>query len=90
MTRAAKLSAGQLRILRKMNEGHYIAYSTDGDYGWLSGTHVMLDDKDIWALRNRNYISQEHDERQDDYGCDKTPAVSLSRTRGNEPITERK
>jgi hypothetical protein len=65
------LTPAQTRLLRKLAKGHCIAYSRDGDNGWLSGTNVILDDKDIWALRDRQYIIQESDEREDDYGCDK-------------------
>jgi hypothetical protein len=78
------LSAEQIRILTKLSEGHHIAYSRDGDCGWLSGTHHHLADKDIWALRKRQYIEQESDERDDDFGCDKISSTgrnALARTK---------
>ncbi|WP_458760508.1 hypothetical protein ACSVBT_06870 [Afipia sp. TerB] len=72
---ADRLTEAQINLLRALDDGHMIAYSRDGDFGWLSGTNEILADEDIWALRDRQYISQEHDEREDDYGCDRiTPA----------------
>lgn len=65
------LTTEQLRILEKLAGGHHIAYSRDGDCGWISGDRRHLDDKDIWALRNRQFIIMESDERNDDYDCDK-------------------
>jgi hypothetical protein len=65
------LTKVQIEILKRLAAGHHIAYSRDGDCGWLSGTNTILADDDIWALRNRQYIDRESDEREDDYGCDK-------------------
>lgn len=56
--RVTDLTTAQIQLLRKLADGHYIAYSRDGDHGWVSGTNAILDDKDIWALRNRHYIEQ--------------------------------
>jgi hypothetical protein len=64
------LTQSQIKLLRKLGEGHVIAYSRDGDCGWLTGTNDILDDKDIWALRNKQLIERESDEELDDYGCD--------------------
>lgn len=73
------LTETQIQLLKKLGEGHVIAYSRDGDCGWLSGTNVILDDKDIWALRNRQYIDQESDERDDSYGCDKISSAGVAK-----------
>jgi len=72
------LTPEQLRILKRMANGHHIAYSRDGDCGWLSGTNKPLADKDIWALRKLQFIDQESDERDDDYGCDKISSAGRS------------
>jgi hypothetical protein len=66
-----KLTETQIELLAALDAGRVIAYSRDGDCGWLVGSKKMLDDRDIWALRDRQYIIQESDEREDDYGCDK-------------------
>ena len=73
------LTDAQIQLLKKLGEGHIIVYSRDGDRGWLSGTDVTLDDKDIWALRDRQYIDQESDEREDDYGCDKISSAGVAK-----------
>jgi hypothetical protein len=79
------LTPEQIRILKKLGEGCLIAYSRDGDLGWLTGVagiRGILADKDIWELRKCQYIEQESDEREDDYGCDKISAagrLALSR-----------
>lgn len=75
MAGKVKLTEIQIDILRKLDVGHHIVYSRDGDCGWISGENKHLDDKDIWALRDRQFIIMESDEREDDYGCDMiTPA----------------
>lgn len=81
----SELTDTQLLLLKKLNDGHHIAYSRDGDYGWLSCTREILADGDIWALRDRQYIDQESDEREDDYGCDKISIAgraALAQTNG--------
>ncbi len=70
-----RLTEAQLGILAKLAKGHRIIYSRDGDCGWLSGENKHLDDKDIWALRDAQFIITESDEREDSYGDDLiTPA----------------
>lgn len=70
MATKVKLTEAQLGILAKLAKGHVIVYSRDGDCGWISGENEHLDDKDIWALRDAQFINLESDERRDDYGCD--------------------
>lgn len=75
MAGKVKLTEMQLGILAKLAKGHRIVYSRDGDCGWISGEPGHLDDKDIWALRNAQFINPESDERSDNYGDDLiTPA----------------
>lgn len=73
------LTETQIWLLEKLGEGHVIFYSRDGDCGWLSGTNGILDDKDIWALRDRQYINEESDEREDCYGCDKITGAGAAK-----------
>lgn len=70
MAGKVKLTELQVGILRKLDAGHRIVYSRDGDCGWISGEQKHLDDKDIWALRDAQFIIAESDERRDDYGDD--------------------
>lgn len=72
------LTEAQVKILRLLAKGGHIAYSRDGDCGWIAGTSEVLSDRDIWALRDRQYIIRVSDEREDDYDCDKISPAGLA------------
>lgn len=66
----AKLTKRQIKLLTALGAGRVIAYSLDGECGWLAGSNDILDDNDIWALRKRQYIMRESHEREDNYERD--------------------